>query len=92
MSLGERRTAERALFYGGALLSIPRLRNIHSCGIRDLSTKGAGLRLNGLPLLPDEFILSLDGFRSTLVCHLIWRHGDFAGATFRSTCGQQGIP
>jgi hypothetical protein len=52
--------------YRDALLSIPRLRNIYSCGVRDLSDRGIGLRLNDLPLLPTEFNLSLDGFRTTL--------------------------
>lgn len=83
MSFQDRRLTERRNVYSSALLSIPRRKTVHSCGMRDLSQTGLGLRLNGLPLLPDEFNLSLDGFRSTLVCRLIWRDGDFAGVSFK---------
>jgi hypothetical protein len=84
MSFRERRAAKRTWgAYRHALLSIPRLRHVHSCGVRDVSKDGAGLRLNRLPLLPSEFNLSLDGFHTTLVCRLIWRDGDFAGVAFQ---------
>jgi len=53
MSFRERRAAERTWgAYRDALLSIPRLKHVHSRGVRDLSNEGAGPRLNGLPLLP----------------------------------------
>jgi PilZ domain len=81
----ERRAAERKWIYRDALLSIPHLRSVYSCGMRDLSDRGVGLRLDGLPLLPTEFNLSLDGFRTTLGCRLIWRVDDFAGIAFRPT-------
>jgi len=69
MSFRERRAAERTWgAYRDALLSIPRLKHVHSCRVRDLSNEGAGLHLNGLPLLPSEFHLSLDGFHTTLAC------------------------
>jgi len=83
MSFRERRVAERTWAYRDALLSIPRLKHVHSCRVRDLSNEGAGLHLNGLPLLPSEFHLSLDGFHTTLVCRLIWRDGDFVGVVFQ---------
>lgn len=82
MSFRERRVSERNWVYRTALLSIPRLKHVHSCGLRDLSNNGAGLLLNQLPLLPTEFNLSLDGFHSTLACRLIWRNGHLAGVTF----------
>lgn len=82
MSFRERRALERAWLYRDALLSIPRLKNAHACAVRDLSSCGAGLRLNRLPLLPDEFNPSFDGFRVALICRLIWRDGDFAGIAF----------
>ena len=85
----ERRVAERNWVHRDALLSIPRLKSVYSCGMRDLSDRGAGLRLNDLPLLPTEFNLSLDGFRTTLACRLIWRDGDFAGITFQLAAGGQ---
>jgi hypothetical protein len=84
MRPGQRRAAERTQVYRDALLCIPRLKRVYSCGVRDLSKKGIGLRLNNLPLLPTEFNLSLDGFRTTLACRLIWRDGGFAGAEIRT--------
>ena len=85
----ERRAVERKRIYQDALLAIPRLRNIHSCSLRDLSDSGAGLRLNNLPLLPTQFNLSLDGFRTTLACRLIWRDGAFAGLEFQPRTSSQ---
>ena len=49
MSFRERRIAERTWAYRDALLSIPRLKHVYSCGVRDLSNEGAGLRLNRFP-------------------------------------------
>ncbi len=88
-SSGERRAAERKRTKRDALLSIPRLRGVYSCGVRDLSSGGVGVRLNNLPLLPTEFNLSFDGFRTTLACRLIWRNGDLAGITFQSVAIDQ---
>ena len=82
MSFRERRVSQRNWVYRTALLSIPGLKQVHSCGLRDLSENGAGLLLNQLSLLPIEFNLSLDGFRSTLVCRLIWRNRHSVGVTF----------
>ncbi len=78
----ERRAAERKRAYREALLSFPRLRNVLSCGVRDLSDRGVGLRLD-LPLLPTDFNFSLDGFRTVHACRLVWREGAFAGAVFQ---------
>jgi hypothetical protein len=79
----EQRAAERKSVHRDALLSIPRLRGFYSCGVRNLSDGGAGLRLNDLPLLAIDFHISLDGFRTTLACQLIWRDGHLAGIAFR---------
>jgi hypothetical protein len=75
----ERRAVERMWVNRGALLTIPGVRGVYSCSVRDLSRHGASLRLNGLALLAAEFRLSLDGMHTTLACRLIWRDGDFAG-------------
>jgi len=49
-----------------------------------LSALGAGLRLEGLALLPTYFALSFDSFRTSFTCCLIWRDGDRGGVEFRS--------
>ncbi len=79
----ERRSVERSWIYQGALLSIPQLKIIRSCQLRDLSEKGAGIRIEKIPILPIEFCLSIDGFRSLQLCQLIWRQSDFVGVLFR---------
>lgn len=78
----ERRMVERTWLFRETLLTIPGLPASYSCGVRDLSGVGAGLRLNGIILLPVDFSVSLDGFRRNIFCHLIWRDGDFAGVSF----------
>ena len=75
----ERRAIERKWVNRGALLTIPGVRGVHSCSVRDLSHLGAGIRLNGLAILTTEFRLSLDGMHTTVPCRLIWRDGDFVG-------------
>ena len=78
----ERRAVERRRLYRGALLSIPGQIVTQACGLRDFSVKGAGIRLNGIILLPLTFELSLDAFHTMERCRLIWRNGDFAGVIF----------
>lgn len=79
----ERRVAERWWFHRSALAIIPGSRGRHSCGIRDLSRQGAGLRLDGIVLLTTDFKLSLDGVRHIFICRLVWRDADFAGVKFQ---------
>jgi hypothetical protein len=57
---------------------------VHACCVRDVTNHGAGLRLNGLTILPAEFDISFDKFRATRRCRLIWRDGDFVGAAFEN--------
>jgi hypothetical protein len=79
---GERRAIERRWLYRSALLSIPGQIVAQSCSLRDFTIQGAGVRLRGITLLPLNFELSFDGFRSVEPCRLIWRDGDFAGLIF----------
>jgi hypothetical protein len=85
----ERRAVERTALQRGALIIIPGLRGVFSCGVRDLSGLGAGLRLNGIALLPTEIKISLNGVRHTFGCRLIWRDGDFAGVAFQPLASRQ---
>jgi hypothetical protein len=89
----ERRAVQRTWLRRDALIIIPGLRGVHSCGVRDLSGKGAGLRLtNNIALLPTEFQISFDGVRHTFGCRLIWRHGDFTGIAFQPAANGQRLP
>jgi len=54
------------------------------CSVRDITNTGASLRLEGLPLLPTNFELSFDNFRTSRKSRLIWRDGAFVGVAFES--------
>lgn len=58
------------------------------CSVRDATRSGAGIRLNGLHIIPLDFDLSFDNFRTIRKCRLIWRNGDFVGIWFE-TCNAQ---
>jgi hypothetical protein len=58
--------------------------NVHACCVCDVTNHGAGLRLTGLNILPSEFGISFDNFRTMRRCRLIWRDGDFVGAAFET--------
>jgi hypothetical protein len=60
-----RRSIERQSVWRDVLLSIPGHITSEPCVVRDLSNRGAGIQLNGLTLLPTEFPLSFDEFRTT---------------------------
>ncbi len=80
-----RRSIERQSVWRDVLLSIPGHVTSEPCLVRDLSNRGAGIQLNGLTILPTEFSLSFDEFRTTHPCRLIWRQGDFIGVAFQNT-------
>jgi hypothetical protein len=58
--------------------------SVHACCVRDVTNHGAGLRLNGVNILPSDFDISFDNFRTMRPCRLIWRDGDFVGAAFET--------
>jgi hypothetical protein len=80
----ERRAVERQWLNKSALLTGAGARGPYSCGVRDLSPEGAGLRLDGLLLIPTVFMIAFDGGRSVAEVELIWRQSDFAGVAFRA--------
>jgi hypothetical protein len=58
--------------------------SVHACCVRDVTNHGAGLKLNGVNIVPLDFDISFDNFRTMRRCRLIWRDGDFVGAAFNS--------
>jgi len=78
----ERRRAKRKLVNEAVLLSLPGPRGAQLCILRDLAVYGAGLDLKNFRLLPTEFALSFDGFRTEFACRLIWRDRDRGGVEF----------
>jgi hypothetical protein len=80
----ERRLIGRTFINRGALLFFDGQTGVHSCCVRDVTNHGAGIRLNGLNVIPVEFDLSFDNFHSIRRSRLIWRDGDWVGVTFES--------
>jgi len=56
----------------------------NSCTVHDVTNSGAGIQLQGLKILPLEFAISFDNFRSIRMCRLVWRQSDFFGVAFES--------
>jgi hypothetical protein len=82
--LFERRSKGRTAINRDALMFFAGHADVHSCTVRDVTNDGAGIRLSGLNILPSEFGISFDRFRTMRLCRLVWRDGDFVGATFES--------
>jgi hypothetical protein len=79
---GERRSIGRTRINRDASLFFAGCAGVLPCCVRDVTNQGAGMRLNGLNVLPVDFDLSFDNFRGARRCHLVWRDGDFVGVEF----------
>ena len=82
--MDERRSIGRTRIAKAALLFFRGQTGVRSCGVMDITNRGAGIRTQDLALLPLNFDLSFDNFRTIRRCRLIWRDGDFVGAAFES--------
>jgi len=80
----ERRTVGRTTINRDVLMFFTGQDRVHGCCVRDVTNHGSRLRLNGLNIVPSEFCISFDKFRTMRRCRLIWRDGDFVGVTFES--------
>ena len=78
----ERRSADRTFINREALIFFMGHAGVHSCNVRDASNDGAGIRLNGAKIVPDDFGISFDNFRTMHRCRLVWRCNDFLGVAF----------
>ena len=80
----ERRSVGRTMINRNAMLFYPGRAGVFSCSVRDVTNCGAGIRLEALDVLPVEFDLSFDNFRTVRRCRLIWRGDNFLGLAFES--------
>lgn len=80
----ERRSIGRTLINRNAPLFFRGQPGVFSCCVRDVTNSGAGIRLERLNVLPVEFDLSFDNFRTIRKCRLIWRDADCVGVTFET--------
>jgi hypothetical protein len=80
----DRRSIERTKIAKGALLFFTGQAGVRSCGIVDITNVGACIRTQELAVVPLNFELSFDNFRTGRKCRLVWRDGDFLGVAFDS--------
>jgi hypothetical protein len=78
----ERRSKGRTLINRNALLFFAGQTGVFPCCVHDVTNSGAGVRLEAPNVLPVEFDLSFDGFRTVRECRLVWRDADFVGVAF----------
>lgn len=83
-SVVDRRAVERTNILKGALLSFSKKAGVHSCSVRDITNLGAGFRAQNLQIMPLNFELSFDGFRTGRTCRPIWRQDKFFGVALES--------
>lgn len=83
-AMTDRRSIGRTKIAKGAMLFFGENSGVYACTVQDVTNSGAGIRLQGLKVIPLEFALSFDNFRSVRVCRLVWRKGEIFGAAFES--------
>jgi len=76
----DRRLVGRTRINRSALLFFSGQVGVFSCIVRDVTNSGAGLRVERIPIVPINFDLSFDNFKTIRRCRLIWRHNEFIGA------------
>ena len=80
----ERRAVGRTMINRHGLMFFAGQTGVYGCCVRDVTHQGAGIRLDGLNVVPLDFDLSFDNFHTVRRCKLIWRDGDFVGVTLAS--------
>jgi len=80
----ERRSRSRTVINRSALIFYAGRAGVENCTVRDVTNHGAGIRLHNQQVMPVNFDLSFDNFRTIRKSRLIWRDGDFVGAAFES--------
>jgi hypothetical protein len=80
----ERRAVDRTTINRDVLMFFAGQQGVRACCVRNVTNHGAGLRLNVLSIVPSEFGISFDNFRTMRRCRLVWRDGDFVGVAFES--------
>ena len=71
VAMNDQRLIGRTKIAKGALLFFSEKTGVHSCTVRDLTNRGAGIRAQNLKIVPVNFALSFDNFRAVHMCRLI---------------------
>jgi hypothetical protein len=78
----ERRALERIEINHHALLHVDGIRGCHPCWVVNINDDGAMLHSDTYHTAAFKFDLSLDGFKTTKHCRVIWRNGNTCGVEF----------
>ena len=78
----DRRSVDRPRVERGGLLFFKGQPGARGCKVIGLTNRGATIRTHDISVLPTNFDLTFDNFRTMQRCRLIWRNGDFLGAEF----------
>ena len=78
----EHRALERIAINQIALLYVDGIRGCHPCLVVNLHDGGAMLHSETHHTAAFRFDLSLDGFRTTKHCRVVWRNGNTCGVEF----------
>jgi hypothetical protein len=82
----ERRALERLEINQPAMLHLAGVRGVYPCLVMNFHNQGARLRSSTFHIAAFEFDLSLDGFKTTKHCHVVWRDGNICGVEFVDRC------
>jgi len=80
----DRRSTVRTRIAKDTLLLISNQIGVKGCVVLDITNVGAGICAPHLLVLPLNFDLSVDNFRTIRTCRLIWRDGDYIGVAFEN--------
>lgn len=83
-ALIERRSVGRTTISKAALLFFSAQPGVFACVVHNITGLGARIELTHLNMLPTNFELSFDNFRTVRKCRLIWRWGDSIGTAFEN--------
>ena len=78
----ELRTRQRIFVNCLALFHVHGVRGVNPCRVVNLHDRGATLHCSTHHVAAFEFALSLDGFKTTKHCHVVWRDGNTCGVEF----------
>jgi hypothetical protein len=83
----ERRALQRIEINQPALLHVDGIRGCHPCLVGNFHSDGAMLHSPTHHTAAFKFDLSLDGFKTTKHCRVVWRNGNACGVKFVDQSG-----
>lgn len=78
----ERRALVRLPIHRTAMIHFSGIHGVHPCVVENMHFEGACVSARAYFIFSNEFDLSLDGFRTTIRCRVVWRRGHRCGVKF----------